>query len=79
MQIIVRCLKRPFLITLVLVSIAATSVRAGEPVVEKNVAAPPPELFGTGWYAAIDIGANVFQNRGGSRTLTDEFGDTLTH
>jgi opacity protein-like surface antigen len=78
MQIIVRLSKQLFLVALISVGIASIPVRGGEPVVEKNVAPPPPQLFGTGWYAAIDMGANVFQNRGGSRTFTDDFGDTLT-
>ena len=44
---------------------------------------PPPELYGLGFYGAIDAGANVYQNRGGDRTFTDTnpdsffFGDTL--
>jgi hypothetical protein len=78
MQINVRFSIQLFLVALISVSITATCVQGGEPVVDKNVAPPPPELYGTGWYAAIDMGANVFQNRGGSRTFTDEFGDTLT-
>jgi opacity protein-like surface antigen len=47
---------------------------AGEPTVSsyKNVApAPPPVLWGTGFYGAIDMGANVYQNRGGDRTFTN--------
>jgi opacity protein-like surface antigen len=43
----------------------------------KEVAPIPPPLYGTGFYGAIDMGANVFQDRGGDRTLTNEFGDTL--
>src|SRR5437763_8548376 len=45
---------------------------------------PPPPLYGVGFYGAIDMGANVFQNRGGNRTFTQDnpnllgFGDTLT-
>ena len=31
-----------------------------------------------GFYGAIDMGANVYQNRGGDRVFTDQFGDTLT-
>src|SRR5690349_5450235 len=50
-----------FLAALISVSITATCGQGGEPVVDKNVAPPPPELYGTGWYAAIDMGANVFQ------------------
>jgi len=39
---------------------------------------PPPELYGLGFYGAIDAGANVYQDRGGTKVFSDEFGDTLT-
>jgi opacity protein-like surface antigen len=41
-------------------------------------------MYGLGFYGAIDMGANVYQNRGGTRTFTDDnpnsefFGSTLT-
>src|SRR2546430_2450728 len=63
------------------------SVQAGETTVSsyKNVAPPPPPpLYGIGFYGAIDMGANVYQNRGGNRTFTQDnpnlisFRDTLT-
>jgi opacity protein-like surface antigen len=62
------------------------SLFAGPPAPEyKQVAPPPPPPnYGTGFYGAIDMGANVYQNRGGDRTFTDDrvdtefFGDTLT-
>ena len=62
------------------------SLFAGPPAPEyKQVAPPPPPAnYGTGFYGAIDMGANVYQNRGGDRTFTDDrvdtefFGDTLT-
>jgi len=56
------------------------SLFAGPPATEyKQVAPPPPpQLYGTGFYGAIDMGANVYQNRGGDRVFTDQFGDTLT-
>src|SRR5262249_8759362 len=58
---------------------------AGEPTVTsyKNVAPPPPPVYGTGFYGGIDLGANVHQNLPGSRTFTDEnpnspfFGESL--
>src|SRR5882762_7366818 len=49
------------------------SVRAGETVEYKQVAPPASELYGTGFYGAIDLGANLFQNRGDTRTFTDQF------
>ena len=40
--------------------------------------APPSEVYGTGWYGAIELGANVWQDRGGLRSFSDVNGDTLT-
>ena len=62
-----------------------SAVRAGEPTVtsDKNVVPPPPPVYGTGFYGAIDAGANVFQNVPGGRTFTDDnpnspfFGESL--
>ena len=54
------------------------------PAVEYKQVAPPPPMYGLGFYGAIDMGANVYQNRGGDRTFSDDnpnspfFGDTLT-
>src|SRR5947207_619345 len=63
--------KLPLLLSL-LVGFVAASLQAGEPVAYKQVAPPPPpELYGLGFYGAIDLGANVYQNRGGDRTFTD--------
>ena len=61
----------------------AASLKAGPAEVYKQVAPPPPPMYGLGFYGAIDMGANVYQNRGGTRTFTQdnpnlpEFGDTL--
>src|SRR6266568_4454517 len=60
------------------------SLFAGPPEYKQVAPPPPPELYGLGFYGAIDMGANVYQNRGGDRTFTDDnpnslfFGDTLT-
>ncbi len=59
------------------------SAQAGEAVVStdsKNVvpAAPPPEVFGTGFYMALDAGANVYQNRVSNATFSNALGDTLS-
>lgn len=73
-------MKKLLLFGLVMITSLAV-IQAGESTVSsyKNVApAPPPELYGLGFYGAIDLGANVYQNRGGSRTFSNEFGDTLT-
>jgi opacity protein-like surface antigen len=75
--------KISLLLTSALIGFVAASVQAGEPVAYKQVAQPPPELYGLGFYGAIDMGANIYQNRGGDRTFTDDnpnspfFGDSL--
>jgi opacity protein-like surface antigen len=69
-----------------LTGLVAASLKAGPPVEYKQVAPPPPPMYGLGFYGAIDAGANVYQNRGGDRTFTEngvssnvvDFGDTLT-
>jgi opacity protein-like surface antigen len=39
--------------------------------------APPSEVYGTGWYGAIDLGANIYQDRGDVRNFTNANRDTL--
>src|SRR5215470_1906370 len=62
--------------------LVAASLQAGTETY-KQVAPPPPPMYGLGFYGAIDMGANVYQNRGGDRTFTQDnpdfpgFGDTL--
>jgi opacity protein-like surface antigen len=53
-----------------LVGFAATCIQAGESVAYKQVAPPPPALWGTGFYGGLDMGANMYQNRGDDRTFT---------
>ncbi len=78
-------MKKLSILASLLLGFAAASVQAGPPEVYKQPAPPPPpELYGLGFYGAIDGGANVYQNRGGDRTFRDDdpnsffFGDTLT-
>ena len=72
-------MKRFSLLTSILVAFATVPLQAGEAVAYKQVAPPPPpELYGLGFYGAIDAGANVYQNRGGTKVFSNEFGDTLT-
>jgi opacity protein-like surface antigen len=52
-----------------LLGLVTVSLQAGEPVAYKQVAPPPPPLYGTGFYGAIDGGANVYQNFGDTRTF----------
>ena len=60
----------------------SVSAQAGETVVtdSKTMApAPPPpqELFGTGFYMGLNMGANVWQNNEDDRNFTNVAGDTL--
>jgi hypothetical protein len=78
-------MKKLLVSTIAFTGLLAASLKAGPAVDYKQVAPPPPpELYGLGFYGAIDMGANVFQNRGGDRTFTQDnldlpgFGDTLT-
>lgn len=56
-----------------LLGLVTVSLQAGEPVEYKQVAPPPSPNYGTGFYGAIDAGANVFQNLGDTRTFDDSF------
>ena len=61
----------------------SVSAQAGEAVVSdsKTVAPappPPPEVYGTGFYGGILLGANIWQENRGTRTFTNVDGDTLT-
>jgi opacity protein-like surface antigen len=70
------------ILTSLLLAFVTASVQAGQEVY-KQVAPPPPPMYGLGFYGAIDMGANVYQNRGGTRTFSDNdpnspfFGDSL--
>jgi len=77
-------MKKLSLLVSVLLGFIIATVQGGEPVAYKQVAPPPPPpMYGLGFYGAIDMGANVYQNRGGSRDFTDDnpdsefFGSTL--
>src|SRR5215471_15997320 len=76
-------MKKLLFSTVALTGLLAASLRAGPAETYKQVAPPPPPMYGTGFYGAIDMGANVYQNRGGDQTFTQDnaslpgFGDTL--
>src|SRR5437870_10512087 len=77
-------MKKFSLLTSMMVGLVTASLQAGTETF-KQVAPPPPppELYGLGFYGAIDMGANVYQDRGGNKTFTDTnpnsdfFGDSL--
>jgi opacity protein-like surface antigen len=59
--------------TLALLLFGFVAVLSAGPAVEyKQVAPPPPLMYGLGFYGAIDMGANLYQNRGGDRTFTQD-------
>ncbi len=63
------------LFPLSLIGLLTVSLQAGETTVSsyKNVAPPPPPPnYGVGFYGAIDMGANIYQDRGGTRTFTGD-------
>src|SRR5205809_6295876 len=76
-------MKKFSILPLLLLGFATTSLQAGQEVY-KQVAPPPPPLYGVGIYGALDLGANIYQDRGDTRTFTQNrpdligFGDTLT-
>jgi opacity protein-like surface antigen len=75
-------MKRFSILASVLLGLVTSSLQAGQEVY-KQVAPPPPPMYGLGFYGAIDAGANIYQNRGDDRTFTDNnpnspfFGDSL--
>src|SRR6184192_730556 len=77
-------MKRLNLIIIATSTLLSSSLFAGPPEYKQVVPPPTPVLYGTGGYGAIDLGANVYQDRGRNRTLTDDnpnspfFGDSLT-
>jgi opacity protein-like surface antigen len=64
------------LAALMMATLLAAQVHAGPP--------PPPapvqtmELYGVGWYGAIHMGANIWQDRGDIRFFDDGLGNSLT-
>src|SRR5437762_11802822 len=79
-------MKKLLLSTVALTALVAPSLRAGTETYKQVAPPPPPPLYGVGFYGAIDMGANVFQNRGDDKTFSangplvsaEDFGDTLT-
>jgi opacity protein-like surface antigen len=74
--------KISLLSTAALIGLLAAPLQAGTEVY-KQVAPPPPPMYGLGFYGAIDAGANIYQDRGDNRTFTQDnpnlpgFGDNL--
>ena len=47
-------------------------MQAGTEAYKQVAPPPPPPMYGLGFYGAIDMGANVYQDRGGTRTFTGD-------
>src|SRR5438067_13792068 len=76
-------MKKSYPLTALLVGLLTASLQAGQEVYKQVAPPPPPPMYGLGFYGAIDMGAHAYQNRGGTRTFTDDnpnspfFGSTL--
>ena len=76
-------MKKLLFSTVAVIALVAASLQAGTETYKQVAPPPPPPMYGLGFYGAIDGGANVYQNRGGSRDFTDNnpdsefFGSTL--
>jgi opacity protein-like surface antigen len=68
--------KLSLLSTAALIGLLAAPLQAGTEVYKQVAPPPPPPMYGLGFYGAIDMGANIYQNRGDDRTFTgDRFRD----
>lgn len=64
--------KSYLLLTTILIGFLAAPLQAGTETYKQVAPPPPPPMYGLGFYGAIDMGANVYQNRGGDRTFTGD-------
>jgi opacity protein-like surface antigen len=65
--------------TLAMTVLFAGPAQAGESAPMAPAPPPAPEAYGAGFYGAIMLGGNIWQEgRGGDRRFTNDFGDTLT-
>src|SRR6188768_1627778 len=58
------------ILTSLLLAFVTASLQAGQETYKQVAPPPPPPMYGLGFYGAIDAGANVYQDRGGSRDFT---------
>jgi opacity protein-like surface antigen len=64
--------KLSLLSTAALIGLLAAPLQAGTEVYKQVAPPPPPPMYGLGFYGAIDMGANIYQNRGDDRTFTGD-------
>ena len=67
-----------FLSTLAIATLLATQVNAGPPPPPVTTTTESYGIYGTGWYGAVHLGANIWQDRGDTREFNDTLGDRLT-
>jgi opacity protein-like surface antigen len=65
-------MKKSYALTAVLIGLLTIPLQAGTETYKQVAQPPPPPMYGLGFYGAIDAGANVFQDRGGTRTFTGD-------
>jgi opacity protein-like surface antigen len=76
-------MKKSYALTTLLVGLLTIPLQAGTETYKQVAPPPPPPMYGLGFYGAIDAGANVYQNRGGNRTFSQNdpdrpfFGDSI--
>jgi len=76
-------MKKFSILASLLIGFGMSSVRAGTETYKQVAPPPPPPTYGLGFYGALELGANVYQNLPGSRTFTQDnpnfpgFEDTL--
>jgi opacity protein-like surface antigen len=71
-------MKKLLFTTVALTALFSVSVLAGTETYKQVAPPPPPPMYGLGFYGAIDMGANVYQNRGGDRFFSsDADGDAI--
>jgi opacity protein-like surface antigen len=69
-------MKKYSILASLLLGFVTASVQAGGEVYKQVAPPPPPPVYGTGFYGAIDAGANVYQDLG-SHTFDRSFNDVL--
>lgn len=70
-------MKRLTIIIAAISALVGSSVFAGSPDIRQAPAPTPECAFGTGWYLALDGGANVYQDIKGSRDFVFSNGDVV--
>jgi opacity protein-like surface antigen len=65
------------LLTFATIALFSSSIFAGPPDYKQVAPAPPPCDYGVGWYAALEGGANVYQDFTSDHTRTFPNGDVV--